>query len=285
MNCPVCQQVKLTPAFSVAGHAIADCNTCGHRFVPQRPDSSHLDDVYGDDYFFGGGDGYADYFEESDLLIERGRTYHELLRPFVGSEAHLLDVGAAAGFVLQGLLNHGAWTGQGVEPNERMATYGRDTLGLDITTSPLERLDSERKFDVVTCIQVLPHFYDLEVALESVARLTRTTGHLLVETWDKESKTARLFGKSWHEYSPPSVLHWFSPNTLDQLLRRYGFERVAKGRPSRKLSAGHAKSLLSHKLKGSKLATPFGKLTSVISDSWSVPYPGDDLFWALYRRG
>lgn len=58
---------------------------------------------------------------------------------------------------------------------------------------------------------------------------------------------ARLFGKNWHEYSPPSVLHWFSKRGLIRLADRAGFEPIAQGRPSKWIDAGHAKSLLQFK--------------------------------------
>jgi hypothetical protein len=51
--------------------------------------------VYGDDSFFDGGAGYANYPTGGELLLERGRAYHDLLAPFVGREAQLIDVGTA----------------------------------------------------------------------------------------------------------------------------------------------------------------------------------------------
>lgn len=257
---------------------------CGHRAVARQLPANHVEDVYGDDYFFGGGDGYSDYMEEADLLRERGADYHRILRPHVGERVHLLDVGAAAGFVLQGLLDGGTWTGEGVEPNAQMARYAQEKNGLNVVTTPLEDFHSKAAFDVVSCIQVLPHFYDLTQAMDALRRITRLNSFWLVETWNRESKTARWFGQKWHEYSPPSVLHWFSPATLNALAQRYGFELVEQGRPKKKLLASHAKSLISHKLKGTGLAAPFESASRLIPNAWNLPYPGEDLMWALYRR-
>lgn len=271
------------PAFRIKEYELLDCARCGHRFIGAKPDASHVATVYGDDYFFGGGDGYADYLQEGDLLLARGQAYHDLLVPFAGKEAHLLAVGAAGGFVMKGLLGD-LWTGQGVEPNPTMAAHAREKLSLDVATTSLEEFNSSAKFDVVTCLQVMPHFYDIEKAMEAIANVTRTTSHLLIETWNKDSNTAKLLGKRWHEYSPPSVLHWFSPSTLDTLVRRYGFERITQGKPKKELSSGHAKALLGHKLSGTPLASPFKKLSQFVPDSWNIPYPADDIFYCLYRR-
>jgi hypothetical protein len=51
----------------------------------------------------------------------------------------VLDVGAAAGFLLAGLRQIG-WSGSGVEPNDRMAEHARSQLGLNVRTGTLESL-------------------------------------------------------------------------------------------------------------------------------------------------
>jgi hypothetical protein len=113
----------------------------------------------------------------------------------------------------------------------------------------------------------------------------RPGGHLLVETWDRKSWTARLSGRAWHEYSPPSVLHWFTRGGLTRWLRHEGYQLVATGRPSKWISAAHATSLLAHKKEGSLSARLAYALASLVPGRLAIPYLGDDLFWALFRRG
>src|ERR1041384_3040675 len=121
----------------------------------------------------------------------------------------MLDVGAAAGFILKGFIDEG-WHGTGLEPNERMAAYGRQHLELDLRCGPLENFDektgekSDEKFDLVSMIQVAAHFYQPRKAFENAARLLAPNGHLLIETWNRGSFSARVLGRHWHEYSPPS---------------------------------------------------------------------------------
>ena len=75
----------------------------------------------------------------------------------------------------------------------------------------LENLPVDDEYDAVSMIQVLPHFIDPKRAMAVVTKVLKPGGLLLIETWNRDSWTARLFGKNWHEYSPPSVLHWFDP--------------------------------------------------------------------------
>ena len=102
---------------------------------------------------------------------------------------------------------------------------------------------------------------------------------LLIETWDRGSRIARLLGSRWHEYSPPSVLHWFTLASLQRLVTEAGFSVVATGHPRRWIQAGHAKSLIKYKY-GRSAALAVGWLP----DKLAVPYLADDLIWVLARR-
>ena len=99
----------------------------------------------------------------------------------------------------------------------------------------------------------------------------------MIETWNRESFSARIFGQNWHEYSPPSVLQWFSLDGLTHFLGEIGFEKIAHGRPPKKISGAHAKSLLKYRL-GNNF------LLKLIPDGLNFPYPSEDLFWAIYRK-
>lgn len=266
--------------FRSHGHEILGCEGCGHRFAAHVPAPDHVADVYGDEYFFGGGAGYADYTGEATLLVERGAAYARLVRAH-SVPGTLLDVGASAGFILEGFVS-GGWRGRGVEPNPRMAALANARLGPVVDVGTLEDLDTRQPVDLVLMLQVVGHFQDPRRALARAAGLTRPGGLWLVETWDRESWTARLFGRHWHEYSPPSVLHYFSRAGLRRLAASLGFREVAAGRPARKIGVAHTRSLVRHQLAGG----PLGWLASplaLLPDSLEVPYPGDDLFWALFR--
>jgi SAM-dependent methyltransferase len=195
----------------------------------------------------------------------------------------MLDVGAAAGFILKGF-QEGGWNGVGIEPNLRMAEYARTQLGLQVRSCSLEQFQSAERYNLISMIQVVPHLYDLRSALQIAAEHTRPGGYWLIETWNRESWTARLLGQNWHEYSPPSVLHWFSPEGLQRLAAQFGFREIVRGRPEKRISPGHVKSLLSYRLGSSALGRLVDKFVAVIPDRLAIPYPADDLFWALYQK-
>ena len=282
MLCPICNS-PTRRLFVKDGYGVRGCEACDHRFAEVPSDPDHVARVYGDDYFHGGGAGYADYLGEADLLRDRGRWYARLLARHT-RPGTLLDVGAAAGFILQGFIDRG-WTGKGLEPNPAMAEYARTRLGLPVETGTLEDLPPGESYDLVTLIQVLPHFVDPRRALAAAAAVTRPGGYWLIETWNRASWTAWVFGENWHEYSPPSVLHWFSPAGVQRLAGQFGFRKVARGRPAKWINGSHAKSLLRHKLGASGPAKVVSRLLAVVPDRLAIPYPAEDLFWILLRKG
>jgi 2-polyprenyl-3-methyl-5-hydroxy-6-metoxy-1,4-benzoquinol methylase len=280
--CPICGR-DAQRLFQRGGYWVRDCPRCRHRFAEITPQSDHVHTVYDDAYFFGGGAGYADYLCERELLIRCGRQYGTLVRSFT-SPGRVLDVGAAAGFVLEGLRASG-WEPFGLEPNAHLAEYARKTFGLAVQEGTLEDLRSSDQYDLVSMVQVVAHFHDVRRAFEVAASVTRDAGYWLIETWDHRSWTARAFGRYWHEYSPPSVLQWFSPESLTALAKQFGLRVVARGRPRKLLQGQHAKSLLQHKLRRSQVGHLLSRLVNVaVPNRLTIPYPADDLFWLLLQK-
>lgn len=268
--------------FEKEGFWILSCVGCGHRYAEVEASPKHVAETYDDDYFFGGGAGYPNYLEESEVVRAHGARYARRIRRWT-EPGDVLDVGAAAGFFLDGLTD-GGWRGMGIEPNGRLAAYARSEVRVDVQQGALEDLPNARQFDLVTMVQVLGHFLDPRRALAAAAGATRPGGHWLIETWDRTSLSARVLGPRWHEYSPPSVLHWFSRRGVERLAADFGFEPVAHGRPVKWLGAKHARSLLSHKLGNSALGRAAEAVLGRIPAGVALPYPPEDLFWVLLRH-
>ena len=282
MKCTICNSDKTKLGFIKNGYRILHCINCTHVFTDFIPTLTELNEIYSDDYFFKGGAGYEDYTLEKNMLIKRGEYYAEKIRRWM-TPGSVLDVGAAAGFILKGFENKG-WQGMGVEPNHSMSEYGKNEVKVNILNGTIETVDIKDTFHLVTIIQVMAHIYDLHNSMKKINSFLKSGGYVLIETWNKDSITARVFGRSWHEYSPPGTLNYFSKKTLDILMLKHNFYKVAEGIPRKSIHSRHAKSLIRHKLlesKGLKWAIPF---TSLIPGNMILPYPSEDLFWVLYKK-
>ncbi len=261
---------------------IKECKTCGHRFTEIKDLNKHLAESFSDDYFFEGKDGYPNYLEEKDMLYRSGIKFTRIISKYT-KPGRVLDVGCAAGFILKAFKDAG-WESYGVEPNDTMAAYGRKELGLDIRTGGMETFNSDQKFDLINLIEVIGSLYDLDKAMKNVSDLCKQGGLVLVESWDMNCPAARFFGANWHEYCPPSVVHWFSDDTLKQLFKFYGFEIMAKGRPSKKINLKHGLAIIAENSSRNKIKKRFFNLLSRTLGGIAVPYPPVDVKWYLFKK-
>ncbi len=294
--CPLCGRIG-DLVFRIDDVPVMQCCFCTHRYAAIVPQADHVRKYYDDDYFFAGKAGYSDYLAGEDLLRRQGKWYAQVLMkqapqcaPLRLSNAtsnsqktSLFAVGAAAGFDIDEFRKAG-WSVSGVEPNETMARHAREVIGIDIQTGTLETIHATQTYDVVTAIQVMAHFTDPQIAAERLSKLVRRGGCLLVETWDYRSLTARIFGRHWHEYSPPTVLQWFSKTSLISLMKRHGLDVAGSGKPAKRIGGAHARSLLEYKLSQMPLSSVTPSMLKLIPKNLTLLYPGDDLFWMLFRK-
>ncbi len=68
------------------------------------------------------------------------------------------------------------------------------------------------------------------------------------------------------------------------MMENLNFELIAKGRPDKRISFKHAKSLIQYKLNNNSTFRHLTVFLNAVPKNWTVPYPGDDLFWALYKK-
>jgi 2-polyprenyl-3-methyl-5-hydroxy-6-metoxy-1,4-benzoquinol methylase len=281
LNCPLCAQSSRR-LFIRHGYWLRSCRACGHYFAEVEATSSHVQQVYGNDYFFGGGAGYPNYLQEASILRQHGRRYGQILARYM-TPGQVLDVGAAAGLILAGLSDCG-WQGQGLEPNPQMAYYACQNLGLAVEVNSLEQFHTTQSYDLISMIQVIGHFFDLRRALQVASQYTKPQGFWLIETSNQQSWTAKILGPNWHMYSPPSVLHWFNRDTLSKTVAEFGFQPVAWGRPTKWIGAAHAKAVLRYKLQANLVGRVMSEPLRLIPDRWTLPYPAEDLCWGLFQK-
>lgn len=280
--CCVCASNESALVFEVDGIGVLECSKCGHRYADLHVTADHVERVYGDDYFSGGGAGYHDYLSESKMLRHRGRRYAMLMKQHM-TAGKLLDVGTAAGCILQGFADVG-WQVEGIEPNASMAAAARER-GLRIHSTTFEAFETNERYNLITMIQMIAHFVDPDAMVLRAAELLAPGGFCIIETWNRDSLTARTFGTHWHEYSPPSVLHFFGKQGVDRLCERHGLRLVRQGCPKKWIKGGHAKSLLRYKLNsGGTVSRLVARMLGLIPDNLSIPYPAGDLFWGLYQK-
>lgn len=264
------------------GFPVWDCPTCFRRFTLIENANQHLSEVYSDNYFFNAKGGYADYLDERDILYRYGKRYAKILSRHT-SPGRLLDVGCAAGFIMKGFESSG-WEVHGIEPNATMTRYGKQKLHLDIQTGSFEDYSSDNQFRLISLIQVIGHLYNIDKSMVNISRLLEPKGMVLVESWNMDSWAARLFGKNWHEYNPPSVVNWFSDKSLKKLFLDYGFELIDSGHPNKQIKLGHALSIIENMTPNFLLKKKIISSLNSLLGKCNIHYPPFDLKWYIFRK-
>ena len=275
MDCPLCG----TPGrqrFSAHDIPVLDCPACRHRYAGWVPTPSHIETVYADAYFHGGGAGYPNYLADANLHRQHGRSYGELLARYQ-RPGRILDVGAAAGFILQGMSDCGRM-GVGLEPNAAMAAFGRDRLGLPIQTGDAGHLGlrgAVRRDLIHPSLGPLPGPIG---GLPPRRRPHETARHLVDRNAELRQPDGPLARWSLARIQLAERLALVEPAGVEAGAGPLGYSLRGTGYPQKWIGLRHTKSLLSHKY---PLAAG---LLKRISDGLAVPYPSEDLFWAVYQK-
>lgn len=264
------------------GYRIMDCNTCLRRFAVINNTADHLSRVYDDDYFFDGKSEYANYLDDKDILFKYGVRYSKIVGKYT-NPGKILDVGCAAGFILKGFTSNG-WTGEGIEPNATMAAYGKKELNMDIHVGSLEDFKTDQKYDLITMIQVIGHFFDMNKSMENISHLLNKNGLVVVESWNMKSLVARIFGKNWHEYSPPGVINWFSDESLKKMFETHGFVLIDSGYPIKKIKLKHALSIIRKRVPDFWFKDKIFSFLSGLLGKLVLIYPPFDLKWYIFKK-
>jgi len=232
--CPACGIDPAAWGEDHGGRAIGRCPSCGLRFLSPPPVGGAR---YDEAYFDTSRERYAR--PRWGTIEERDRASVEAIAPWVDLErADVLDVGTGTGSFLRFLKERGASgrlvgtdvTGANIEP---LAAEG-----IEVRVGPLEEIEFDEPFDLVTAHHVLEHVPDPNAFLGKVLHALRSDGvfHLLVPNeGSAHSRWKSFLGRrGWSSRPFCHLATWhhrwfFEPATLTRLLEANGFEVVRLG--------------------------------------------------------
>jgi len=190
---------------------IVKCSSCGHIYVNPMPNL--LDDYTATEDNV--------YLQSREQRIHTAHNSILTIRKYVPAGSRLLDVGCAAGFFLD--VASSEFEVEGIELSKWAATLA--SKNHIVHRKPLSQLDFDARFDVITMFGVIEHFSNPAEEIAAAQRALKPGGYLFVYTGDVKSLAARILRKKWWWYQGMH-LQYFSRNSLDSLLKRYGFEIV-----------------------------------------------------------
>jgi len=198
---------------------VAQCVDCGMRYTRPQVAQNDIAAFYPDDYS-------AHTPDRARRHVDRrpGRDPWDALPPRAG--ARLLDVGCGSGAYLLRQQRRG-WAVAGIEPAPAAADAARQ-LGLDpIWNTNIDAAPPVvAEYDMITLLGVLDHIPEPLIALKKLHTACADGGRCIVTVPNAGGAAAARFGASWPGWDLPRHQNHFTPQTLREMLRRAGFDRI-----------------------------------------------------------
>jgi SAM-dependent methyltransferase len=267
--CPVCQSDSLGHHLNVKDHSISKedfelvrCANCGFVLTQDHPDLESIGPYYESE-------DYISHTNTDKGLVNQ--LYHKVRAYMLGqkqklvekciSSGDLLDIGTGTGYFLSHMKSAG-WQVTGLEPDSGARTVAKEQFGLEVNDiDALYKLE-KKSFDIITMWHVLEHVHKLNEDLSQINSLIRDNGWLIIAVPNPTSSDATHYKSAWAAYDVPRHLWHFSPESMNVLLEKHGFELTnTKGMPF----DAYYVALLSEKYKGSSLGLVSGGMAGLMT--------------------
>lgn len=230
-SCLVCHSadIQLISDVKVNGGitylATSLCNQCGHVFRNVRPTEAWFMKAFDIRH----AEQQAAGINPINPVIEEDRfNRYKAIGSFFKNDfpeiKRALDVGCGPGSGLKAWEELGL-TAKGVDADESRASYAVK-LGLDVYIGAWQDFHTDELFDVITCIHSLEHFYEPEIFLKEISRLSKENGLLYVEVPDTIDHV-----KDWNDSLYLAHNSNFNAYSLALLASANGWEPVARVNP------------------------------------------------------
>jgi 2-polyprenyl-3-methyl-5-hydroxy-6-metoxy-1,4-benzoquinol methylase len=234
--CPACNSNNLSASLKAIDYTVSKeqytmytCINCSLRFTQDIPTIEEIGKYYQSDAYVSHSDTKKGLINTIYHWVRKYtlRQKQAFIRRSTGlQKGNLLDIGAGTGAFAHTMQQAG-WAVKGLEPDATARAQAKKNydLSLDLPQQ-LYAFESE-SFDAITMWHVLEHVHDLKGYWEKFSQILTSKGRLIIAVPNYTSYDAKHYGEIWAAYDVPRHLYHFSPNSMEQLGKRYGFELVA----------------------------------------------------------
>ncbi|MGM0612482.1 MAG: class I SAM-dependent methyltransferase [Bacteroidota bacterium] len=256
-KCPVCDNEQIDDFLhlkdwflSKEDFTIGQCNNCGFLLTNPRPSPDELGKYYKSEEYISHSNtnkGFINgiYKFVRAYTIKQKYQIIKVYKP--GSK--ILDIGSGTGEFLN-FCKHSKWEVQGIEPDEDARNFSIQEYGLPVNEEEYLQDLQDESFDVITMWHVLEHVPDLNERMQTIYRLLKNKGIIVIAVPNPESYDAKYYGEHWAAYDVPRHLYHFKQKDIQKLAAKHNFH--VKDVYPMKFDAFYV-SMLSEKYKNGKV--------------------------------
>ena len=270
-NCPGCNSRYLSRKFKLIDHFVSGeifeilkCDDCGLILTQDYPEENQIQLYYHSDEYISHSDTTSGIINRIYHFI-RGLMLRRKSRMIVSDTnkniGKLIDIGCGTGYFLA-YMKAKEWDTIGFEINEKAKNIATDKFGLEVhDPKQIDKIENT-SIDCVTMWHVLEHFHDPSKVLNSIQRILKDDGVLVIALPNNDSYDAKYYKENWAAWDVPRHLWHFNPSSFKIYIEKYGF-RIRKIR--RLPFDSFYVSILSEKYTGKKMPGLRGMVIGKIS--------------------
>lgn len=140
----------------------------------------------------------------------------------------ILDVGCGTGRLVK-FLKEAGYEVKGCDLSTEAVRFAQKLVPGQISQARARKLPfKNNSFDIITSISVIEHLNKKEAHkfFNEAKRVLKSKGILFLVTPNFATPIRYFQGKKWFGYSDPTHIVFYTPKSLSQLLKKYGFENT-----------------------------------------------------------
>ncbi|AEH06049.1 class I SAM-dependent methyltransferase [Methanothermococcus okinawensis] len=225
INCPLCNNKNYKTILKKDDlskyYHLVKCKDCGLVFINPLPTEEDLNRYYNIEYA-------VPEYQKIKLIKKANKILSLLSKYGLSSDAKILEIGASHGFFLNEAKKQG-FVPYGVELSEKACNNAKKYFGINIENVDFLQssfINKKEYFDVVVLLDVLEHLTNQNEILNGINTVLKRKGILVLTLPNIDSWEFKICGKYWEWLSPPAHLFYYSPDSIEKMLKKHGFDMV-----------------------------------------------------------
>lgn len=217
-KCIVCGGRK----FNTYSEELVQCSDCSFVIAKEVPTLKEINDIYQKEYFFGME--YFDYKADRIALERNFKARIKSLKYMINPNDKIIEIGCAYGYFLNLIKDKVAYH-IGFDVTKDGVDYAKKQFGLNATTKDFIEYDiKDNSIDSIFMWDVVEHLVQPDKYIEKISKVLKKDGRVVLTTGDIGALVARIRKGNWRMIHPPTHIYYFSPKTIQLLLKKYGLE-------------------------------------------------------------